>query len=70
MLKMAAPLLVVSGTYVISANADIVMLGWLSNSKDVGVYSVAARLALLVSFFQVVTNSAISPKLAALYAQE
>ncbi len=68
MLKMAAPLLVVSGTYVISANADIVMLGWLSNSKDVGVYSVAARLALLVSFFQVVTNSAISPKLAALYA--
>ncbi|MEL7587588.1 MAG: flippase [Prolixibacteraceae bacterium] len=68
MLRMATPLAVVSATYVISSNADVVMLGWLSNSYEVGIYSVAARLALLVSFFQVVTNAAISPKLAALYA--
>lgn len=68
MLKMAMPLAVVSATFVISSNADVVMLGWLSNSHEVGIYSVAARLALLVSFFQVVTNASISPKLAALYA--
>jgi len=68
MLKMAAPLAVVSATFVISSNADVVMLGWLSDSHEVGIYSVAARLALLVSFFQVVTNAAISPKLAALFA--
>ena len=68
LLKMAVPLAVVSATFVISSNADVVMLGWLGDSREVGIYSVAARLALLVSFFQVVTNAAISPKLAALYA--
>lgn len=67
MLKMALPLLLVSTTSIIAASSDIVMLGWLGNSKDVGLYSVAARLALLVGFFLQVSNSAISPKLATLF---
>jgi len=68
MLKMAMPLFLVSATGVVASNADIIMLGWLSSTREVGLYSVAARLALLVSFLLQVTNSAISPKLAALYA--
>jgi O-antigen/teichoic acid export membrane protein len=35
----------------------------------VGLYSVAARIALLTSFFLQVTNAAISPKIAALYEE-
>lgn len=68
MLKMAFPLLLVSGTSIIAANADALMLGWLSNVREVGLYTVAAKLALLVSFFLQVSNAAISPKLASLFA--
>jgi O-antigen/teichoic acid export membrane protein len=67
MLKMAIPMLLVSGSGVIASNADVIMLGFLGTFKDVGVYSVAARLALLTSFFLQVTNSAIAPKLASFY---
>lgn len=69
MLKMAMPLLIASSAYIITANADGVMLGWLRSPREVGLYSVAAKVALLESFFLMVSNSAIGPKLAALYAQ-
>ncbi|MDB2321291.1 oligosaccharide flippase family protein [Flavobacteriaceae bacterium] len=67
MLKMAKPMLLVTGTGVIASNADSIMLGVLGTFKDVGIYSVAAQLALLTSFFLQVTNAAISPKLASLF---
>lgn len=69
MLTMALPLLIASGAYMITANADGFMLGWLRSTHEVGLYSVAAKLALLESFILMISNSAIMPKLAALYAQ-
>ncbi len=69
MIQMALPMLLVSTSGIIAANADIVMLGWLSDSRQVGLYSVAARLALMTSFFLQITNASVSPKLAALYSQ-
>ena len=68
MMKMALPMLLVSSTALIAANADTIMLGWLSTTREVGLYNVAARIALLVSFFLQVSNAAISPKLASLFA--
>lgn len=70
MLKMARPLLLVAATSIIAASADSIMLGWLSNASEVGLYSVAARIALITSFFLQVTNTAISPKLATLFANK
>ena len=67
MLKMAKPMLLVTGTGVIASNADTIMLGLLGTFKDVGIYSVAAKLALLTSFFLQISNAAISPKLASLF---
>ena len=69
MLKMAIPLLLVTSTSVIASNADAIMIGWIRNVKDVGLYSVAAKLALLVVFLLQVTTSVLSPKLAEMYAQ-
>jgi len=69
MLKMAFPLLIASSAYLIMSNADGVMLGWLRSPKEVGLYSVAAKIALLESFFLTVSNSAVGPALASLYAQ-
>jgi len=68
MLKMAKPMLLVTGTGVIASNADAIMLGALGTFKDVGIYSVAARLALLTSLFLQVSNAAILPKLASLFS--
>lgn len=69
LLKTAKPLFLVSVTFVVASNADVIMLGWLGNSEMVGLYSIAARVALLTSFFLQVTNAAISPKIAALYEE-
>lgn len=68
-LKPALPILWISISSVIAANADVIMLGWLSDTKQVGLYTVAASIALLTSFFLQVTNSVISPKLAGLFAE-
>lgn len=65
---MAFPLLLVSSTSIIASNADTIMIGWLTNVENVGLYSVAARIALLTSFILQVTNSAISPRLAYMFA--
>ncbi len=69
MLKVAFPLLVVSATTTIASNADTLMLGWLSDTREVGFYSVAARLGLLTSFFHMLTVSTLTPKIAALFEQ-
>jgi O-antigen/teichoic acid export membrane protein len=67
MFKIAKPMLLVTGTGVIASNADTIMLGALGTFKDVGIYSVAAKLALLTSLFLQISNAAISPKLASLF---
>lgn len=67
MLKMAKPMLLVTGSGVIASNIDALMLGVLGTFKDVGIYSVAAKLALLTSFLLQISNAAISPKLASLF---
>lgn len=67
MLSSALPLLVFSSSVMLSSNADSIMLGWLSTIEEVGLYSVAVRLALLTSLFHVLTTSVLSPKIAGLY---
>ena len=64
MLSMAVPLLFVSSTTLLSSSVDVLMLGWLSDSSKVGLYTVASRLVLFIAFFLQITNAAISPKLA------
>lgn len=68
LLRMSLPLLFVNATSIIASNADTVMIGWLKAETQVGLYSVAARIAIMTSFFLQISNSAISPKLAALYS--
>lgn len=70
LLPTAFPLFLATASNVISASVAVIMLGWLAESQDVGLYSVAARLALLTSFFHTVVNSVLSPKIAALYEQD
>lgn len=70
MLKMAFPLLFVSATTLLASSVDILMLGWLSDTSKVGLYTVATRLVLFVAFFLQITNAAISPKIATFFANK
>tara|TARA_R110002020_G_scaffold475920_1_gene714547 strand:+ start:403 stop:1632 length:1230 start_codon:yes stop_codon:yes gene_type:complete len=67
MFSRGIPLLIVSASLLISSNADTLMLGWLSTAKEVGLYNIAAKLALLTSFLLQITVSTIAPKIAVLY---
>ncbi|MEO2072874.1 MAG: oligosaccharide flippase family protein [Zunongwangia sp.] len=62
------PFFMVSVSSVVFINADAIILGLFANAKEVGLYTVAARIALMASFFLQITNSSVSPKIAALYA--
>ena len=59
---------VISASSVVMSNIDVLLLGVLTDSKSIGLYTVAARIALMTKFFHMITCSAISPKIAALYA--
>ncbi|MBB78570.1 MAG: lipopolysaccharide biosynthesis protein [Crocinitomicaceae bacterium] len=70
LLKTAKPLFLVSIAGVIINSSDIIILGLFSSAKEVGIYLVAARISLLTNMLLLVTNSAISPKIATLYADK
>lgn len=67
MLAMGFPLLIANAALLVSSNADIVMIGWLSSAREVGLYSIASRLALLTNFLLQITTSAVAPKIAVLF---
>ena len=51
LLKTAIPLFFVSASSVVLTSSDLIMLGWLSSSDEVGLFAVASRIALITSFF-------------------
>lgn len=64
------PFLLITAKAVLFNNVDSIMLGWLADTKAVGLYSVAAKISLLTSFFLQISNSTISPKIAAMYSKK
>ncbi len=69
LLKKTSPFLLIATTVTLASNIDIIMLGWLKDTSQVGLYTVAGRIAFLSSFLLLITNSAVSSKIAALYAE-
>lgn len=67
LMKTSVPLFFVAISGIIMTNADAIILGTIVSADEVGLYTVAARIALLTSFFLQITNSAVAPKIAALY---
>lgn len=65
--KLSFPLFIVAITAILISKVPVVLLGWIANSREVGLYTVAVKMALLSSFFLSVTNSTVGPKIAALF---
>lgn len=68
-IKTSLPLFLVAVSGVIINQFDVLILGLVGGSEEVGLYSVASRLSLLTIIFLQVANSSISPKIAALYSE-
>lgn len=57
----------VSITATIYKNIDIILIGWFCTAKEVGIYTVASRVAILSGFLLNVANSTVAPKFASLF---
>jgi len=67
LIKMALSMLVINAASLVSMNVPFILLGWLGNANQVGLFSVSSRLAFITIFLLQVTGSTIAPKIAALY---
>jgi O-antigen/teichoic acid export membrane protein len=61
------PLSVISGMQVINHQTDVVLLGLLSTSEELGVYRVAYQGSALVAFTLTIANTVIHPQITRLY---
>lgn len=65
----AIPLMMAAGLQLLNNNSDLLMLGWLGNATDVGIYNVVIKGAALVIFGLQVANMVFTPYFARLHAQ-
>ena len=61
---------VIGGTQILLAQSPIIMLGILSNAKNVGYFAVALRVASLLIFLPMAMGIVMAPIIASLYSQE
>lgn len=61
------PALIISGSVYIISQADIIMLGFLMDYSDSGIYASSARLAELSIFFMAAVNFVIAPMISESY---
>ena len=66
-LKSAFPFMVTSSMYLVMSQTDTLMLGLMLSIEEVGVYSIALKLAMLTSVVLLVSNSIVAPKISELY---
>ena len=67
-IQMSIPFMMLRALYMVNSHTDIVMLGAIKGSGSVGLYVVANKLASLIIFIFMATNSSLQPNIASLYA--
>lgn len=68
-LKLALPLLLIDGSFLVLNQTDTLMLAGLRDSEAVGIYSAAFKTAGWVSFVLIAVNAIAAPMFATLYAE-
>lgn len=64
------PLLAAQAANIIATSVDSIMIGALLTTEDVGIYSIAFRVAFVSSFFLQVTNLVLAPRIASFYSKK
>lgn len=63
------PLLLLSAAEAVVNRTGVVLLGWLGNTTDAGIYGVAFNIAALVALPRMALNALLAPVIADLFAQ-
>jgi|Deesub1362B_J571_1020462.scaffolds.fasta_scaffold00195_46 O-antigen/teichoic acid export membrane protein len=66
-IKVSLPMLMTASMFLITGSVDKLMLGYFMGPKEVGIYSVAFRVAALTSMILMAINTIVAPKMAELY---
>jgi O-antigen/teichoic acid export membrane protein len=66
----AVPLLLMASAQTVNAHASLLLLGWLGDTAEVGVYAIAARLADFLAFPLAMVNFVFAPAIAHLHAKD
>jgi len=65
--RTSLPMLVIHGALVVMNRADVVVVGMMLGTTQAGVYAVAARTAMMISFVLEAINAVVAPNIAPLY---
>lgn len=66
-LRSAFPFMITSSMYLVMSQTDTLMLGIMLSVEEVGIYSIALKLAMLTSVVLLVSNAIVAPKISELY---
>ncbi len=67
-LRTSLPMMLIAGMHLIQSETDIVMLGWLADTDQAGIYSAASRVSGAVAFGLGIVNAIAAPLFSELYA--
>ena len=68
--RIALPLMLMGGSFMILSHPDTLMIGLLLNAQQVGIYSAALKTAAWVPFILMAVNAMAAPLIAMLYAED
>lgn len=68
LIRSSLPFVLVSGALATNSLLDILILGWFRPAEEVGVYRIAAQVAIFTGFGLQVLNAVMAPRFAALIA--
>jgi O-antigen/teichoic acid export membrane protein len=67
-LRTAFPMFLITGFLLVLGKTDLIMIGLLTEAKEVGLYRVAAKLSSLIGFPLLAVNAIVAPRFAERYA--
>jgi len=70
LLKQGFPMVMVSSGALVLAWSDVIILGILGASEDVGVYSAASRVVMVTALLLIAINAITAPKYSKLYSEK
>lgn len=68
--RAAIPLVILGATEGLLNRTGVILLGWITDTKDAGIYSLAFNIALVVTLPQIAMNTVFAPVISDLYVRK
>jgi O-antigen/teichoic acid export membrane protein len=67
--RAAIPLVILGATEALMNRSGVILLGWIADTKNAGIYSLAFNIALVVTLPRIAVNTLFAPVISDLYAR-